>query len=465
MNAKANDTKRKARELCEKLHLAAKKSKTRRFHALYDKVYRPDILGGALEQVIANKGSPGVDNESIKDILSKGKETVLNELRERLKEGKYRPRKVKRIYIPKPDGRERPLGIPTVRDRTVQTATKRLLEPVFEADFLDCSYGFRPNRSAHEALEEIRLGINAGCRVVLDGDIKGFFDNINHGKLLEFLHFRISDRRILKLIRKWLECGAMDAGVVKEVKKGTPQGGVISPLLANVYLHEFDKFWTEQTTVPGKLIRYADDFVILFRTLGEAEVGLRLVREKMNELGLELHEGKTKIVDATGGRGGFDFLGFHHRMVKSRKYHRFYAQKWPSAKSMKSIRGKIRELTAKRSILSWSLERVIGRLNPVLRGWMNYFRFGNSSSKFSQIDRYVQERLVLWWSKKHQKSGRRWGVDFTYERFRRCGMQILNGNVKYWSNKSNAQGRGSSESRMRENLTYGLMRGNWICGY
>ena len=438
MNAKANDTQEKARELCEKLHLAAKRSKTRRFHALYDKVFRPDFLEGALEQVVANKGSPGVDNESIKDILAKGKEAVLRELQEQLREGKYRPRKVKRIFIPKSDGKERPLGIPTVRDRIVQTAMKRLLEPIFEADFLDCSYGFRPNRCAHEALEEIRKTMNAGYRVVLDGDIKGFFDNIDHDNLLEFLHLRINDRRILKVIRKWLKCGVMDAGVARDTEMGTPQGGVISPLLANVYLHEFDKFWMEQTTVQGKLIRYADDFVILFRTQEDAEAGFHLVKEKMNELGLELHEDKTKIVDTTGGRGGFDFLGFHHRRVKSHKSHRFYSQIWPSAKSMKSIRTKVRELTARRSMLCWNIEQIITRLNPLLRGWMNYFRFGNSSSKFERIDSYVHERLALWWSKKHQKSGRRWNSDFTRRKFKDSGIQILSGNVRYWSRKSNA---------------------------
>jgi len=438
MNAKANDSQKKARELCEKLHLAAKRSKTRRFHALYDKLFRPDFLEGALEQVIVNKGSPGVDNESIEDILARGKELVLRELHEQLKAGKYRPRKVKRIYIPKPDGRQRPLGIPTVRDRVVQASMKRLLEPIFEADFLDCSYGFRPNRSAHDALEEIRQTMNAGYRVVLDGDIKGFFDSINHEKLLEFLRLRLSDRRILKVIRKWLKCGVMDGGVVSETEMGTPQGGVISPLLANVYLHEFDKFWKEQNEVQGKLIRYADDFVILFRTQKDANIGFRLVKEKLNELGLELHKDKTKIVDTTGGKGGFDFLGLHIRRVKSHKYHKFYAQMWPSVKSMKSIRTKVRELTARRSVLSCDIKEIVRRLNRELRGWMNYFRYGNSSKKFKQVDSYVHERLALWWSKKHQKSGRRWGVDFSYTRYKHCGIQILDGNVRYWSCKSNA---------------------------
>ena len=434
MNAKANNTNvDKAQELYKKLYLAAKKSKTRRFHVLYDKVYRRDILDRAWSQVKANGGVAGVDNENIQDIREKDEEQVITEIQQILGEGRYQPRKVKRVYIPKPDGRERPLGIPTVRDRIVQTATKQVIEPIFEVDFLDCSYGFRPNRSAHDALEEIRKTINAGFRVVLDADIKGFFDNIDHEKLLDFVHQRISDRRILKLIRKWLKCGVMEDGVVKETIVGTPQGGVISPLLANIYLHEFDKFWKRQTTVTGKLVRYADDFVILFRTLEDTELGLKLVKTRLKDLGLELNEKKTKIVDTSGGKHGFDFLGFHHRRFKSRKYRKYYTQRRPSDKSMKNIRAVIKNLLGNPATFNESLEDVIRMVNPVLRGWMNYFRYGNSSEKFSQIDRYVNERLALWWSGKHQKSGRRWKSDFTYGKYIRCGIQILRGNVSYRS--------------------------------
>lgn len=434
MNAKANNTNvDKAQELYKKLYLAAKKSKTRRFHVLYDKVYRRDILDRAWSQVKANGGVAGVDNENIQDIREKDEEQVITEIQQILGEGRYQPRKVKRVYIPKPDERERPLGIPTVRDRIVQTATKQVIEPIFEVDFLDCSYGFRPNRSAHDALEEIRKTINAGFRVVLDADIKGFFDNIDHEKLLDFVHQRISDRRILKLIRKWLKCGVMEDGVVKETIVGTPQGGVISPLLANIYLHEFDKFWKRQTTVTGKLVRYADDFVILFRTLEDTELGLKLVKARLKDLGLELNEKKTKIVDTSGGKHGFDFLGFHHRRFKSRKYRKYYTQRRPSDKSMKNIRAVIKNLLGNPATFNESLEDVIRMVNPVLRGWMNYFRYGNSSEKFSQIDRYVNERLALWWSGKHQKSGRRWKSDFTYGKYIRCGIQILRGNVSYRS--------------------------------
>jgi group II intron reverse transcriptase/maturase len=434
VNAKANDTINKAQELYKKLYLAAKNSKTRRFHVIYDKVYRRDILNMAWKQVKANGGTAGVDNESIRDIIANGEELVITEIQQILKDGGYRPRKVKRVYIPKSDGRKRPLGIPTVRDRVVQTATKQVIEPIFEADFLDCSYGFRPNRSAHDALEEIRKAMNAGYRVVLDADIKGFFDNIDHEKLLGFVHQRISDRRILKLIRKWLRCGVMeDGGVAKETIVGAPQGGVISPLLANTYLHEFDKFWMEQTMVTGKLVRYADDFVILFRTMEEAERGLQLVKAKLEELGLELNEKKTKIMDSSGGKHGFEFLGFYHSRVKSKKYKKFYTQKWPSDKAMREVKTSIRNLLANRAILNWDIERVLEMINPILRGWMNYFKYGNSSKKFEVIDSYVHERLALWWSKKHQKSGRRWKGDFTYKKFKTCGVQTLSGNVTYWT--------------------------------
>lgn len=440
MNAKANNTEDKARQLREKLYLAAKTSQTRRFHVLYDKVYRMDFLENAWEQVRRNRGSAGTDGESITDILIKGPEHVLCELQEKLEEKRYRPKSVKRVYIPKPDGRQRPLGIPTIRDRIVQASTKALLEPIFEVDFLDCSYGFRPGRSPHDALEAIRKANNAGYIVVLDADIAGYFDNINHERLIECVEKRISDRRIVKLIRQWLGCGVIEPDGFHETEVGTPQGGVISPLLANIYLHEFDKFWTEQKDVCGVLIRYADDFVILFRTEKEAERGMKLVQYKMREMGLRLNEKKTKIVETKYGREGFEFLGFHNHRVRSPKYRKFYLQKWPGHKAMNRLRLKVREVLDRRSTLSWDIEYLVKVLNPILRGWMNYFKYGNSSKKFSQVDSYIRERLNLWWSKKHGKSGRRWSNSFGYERYKASGIQILSGNVVYWSKRSKAYG-------------------------
>jgi len=434
MNAYANNMlEERAQELVEKLYLAAKRSKTRRFHALYDKVYRMDFLGSAWKSVKQNRGSSGVDGESIADIIEFGEGAMLEELKRKLCEGRYRPRQVKRVYIPKPDGRERPLGIPTVRDRVVQTATKIVIEPIFEADFLDCSYGFRPNRCAHDALEEIRVTMNAGYHFVLDADIKGFFDTINHDKLIGFVSQRINDRRVVKLIRKWLKSGVLDGGLVHETEVGTPQGGVISPLLANIYLHEFDFFWTTQTEVHGKLVRYADDFVILFRSASEARKGIELVKQKLAELDLELNEIKSKLVDTRSGKRGFDFLGFHHRRVKSPKYGKYFLQKWPSAKSMKGIRSAVKQRISHRSLLKWNIADVVAIVNPVIRGWMNYFRFGNSSKRFIQVDSHVHERMALWWSKKHRKSGRRWKTDFTWEMHRACGIQVISGKTEYWS--------------------------------
>jgi group II intron reverse transcriptase/maturase len=438
MNAKANYIDENVQELREKLYLAAKKSKTRRFHALFDKVYRMDFLTSAWNQVKANKGSAGIDNERIEDIIAIGKEVVLTEIQYRLKNKKYYPKKVKRVYIPKPDGRQRPLGIPTVRDRIVQASTKLVIELIFEADFLDCSYGFRPNRCAHDAVDEIRKTMNAGYTIVLDADIKGFFDNINHDMLLDLVYQRINDRKVLKYIKKWLKCGVMDSGTVLESSKGTPQGGVISPLLANIYLHEFDKFWTQQTTVTGKLVRYADDFVILFRTEKEAEIGLQLAKEKLRELNLELNENKTRIVLTKQGKEGFDFLGFQLSKVRSPKYKKYYAQNWPSNKSMNAIKTKIKDFLGQRKILIWNMDNVIKELNPILRGWMNYFKCGNSTRKFSQVDRYVHERMALWWRKKHNKNQAKWYKYMPWEKFKNCGVQILSGNIVYRSRYSKA---------------------------
>ena len=438
MNAKANNTVNKAQELCEKLYLAAKKSKTRRFHILFDKVYRTDFLTMAWKQVKANKGSAGVDNETINDIVRKGEETVITEIQEALKNKRYRPRKVKRVYIPKPDGKERPLGIPTVRDRIVQASAKMLIEPIFEADFLECNYGFRPSKCAHDALEKIRTTINDGYNIVLDADIKGFFDNINHEKLLDFVYQRINDRRVLKLIRKWLKCGVLESGIPLETDKGTPQGGVISPLLANIYLHQLDKYWTEQKVVDGKLVRYADDFVILLKTKEDAETGLRIVKAILKELDLELNEQKTKIVDTTQGNDGFEFLGFYIRQKWSAKRKRYYSQQWPSNKAMNAIRAKLREFLGDRSKLSMSFADVVKKLNPIIIGWMNYFKFGNSAKKFVQMDMYVHERVALWWSKKHNKSGRRWTTDLTRGKLYQYGIKKLSGNVIYWSRYSKA---------------------------
>jgi RNA-directed DNA polymerase len=267
---KANNTKEKVRQLQKKLYLAAKGNSKRKFHALYDKIWRMDILSEAWKRVKAKKGAGGIDGISIQAVETQGLKQFLEEIQQELKKGSYRSQPVKRVYIPKADGSKRPLGIPVIKDRIVQMATKLVIEPVFEADFKDCSYGFRPKRSMNQALEVVRKACNnRGWRVV-DADIKAYFENINHEKLMILVGQKISDRRVLKLLRQWLKAGVMTEAGYEESRAGSPQGGVISPLLANIYLNLLDTVWEKHGGHLGKLVRYADDLVIITRTRKDA---------------------------------------------------------------------------------------------------------------------------------------------------------------------------------------------------
>jgi RNA-directed DNA polymerase len=324
----------------------------------------------------------------------------------------------------------RPLGIPTVADRVVMAAAKIVLEPIFEADFLPTSYGFRPGLSAHHALETVRMTVNQGTVWALDADIRSCFDEIDPHALVAQIERRACDRRMLKLIRGWLRAGVFEGGIVSAIEAGTPQGSPISPLLANIALHTLDEAWQASGRRLGVLVKYADDLVALCATREQAEEARELVAAVLDPIGLRLHSEKTRIVHLTRGAEGFDFLGFHHRMRPSWKWRdRWYLHKWPSDRAMASIRGKIRDRTARRNA-RLPLEETVENVNHVVRGWGNYFRYGNSARKFSQIDGYVHERLAKLASAKHGLTGRNWVSRFTYEWCTQLGVYRLTGTVR-----------------------------------
>jgi RNA-directed DNA polymerase len=429
----ANGTHDKVQELQNKLYQAAKQSPTRRFHALYDKIHRADFLWAAWVAVARNNGAPGVDGVSIAQIEEGGIEGVkafLDGLATELKTGTYRPLPVRRVTIPKSGGGERNLGVPPVRDRVVQAATKAVLEPIFEADFLDCSYGFRPGRSTHMALEFIRGEVNRGRVWVVDADIASFFDSIRPEVLRQSLEERISDRRVLGLIMGWLRAGVWTGEILIHPESGTPQGGVISPLIANAVLHRLDRIWVQQYWRLGVLCRYADDLVVLCPTKERAEAALAALAEILGGLGLCLAQAKTQVVDLREPKAGFDFLGFQHRRVESfTRKGRWFCARWPSTRAVRRAKERIRSHTDRRWLML-PVGYIVERLNRFLVGWRGYFAKGNSTTVFHDLDEFVIERLARFITKKHGHHGRNYGLRVLVDHDN-LGVVRLTGSVRH----------------------------------
>lgn len=412
----------KIQEFQRKLNEKAKANPKFRFYSLYDKTYRIDILEEAYRRAKSNGGIAGVDGETFSDIESKGIAEYLSKLQMELKSEQYKPSPVLRVYIPKANGKMRPLGIPTVKDRIVQTAFLMVIEPIFEADFAESSYGFRPKKSAHDAVREIYKYLNWGCEEVYDVDLEKYFETVEHWKLMKLLARRISDGRILHVIKQWLSCGYIEDNQHHNSKRGTPQGGVISPLLANVYLNPLDKAFERNklgTIKEGSIhiVRYADDMVILAQK--NLEKGISLLEHYIERLGLKLNEEKTRKLKMKEDRK-MEFLGFEFFRTENKKTRNRLILVRPSKKSQKKCRERIRKLITHKNPLK--VQDQVNNLNLFLQGWTNYFRLGNSSKELNKIAYYVILRLRRLLQRNRTRHGYGWDRISNGELYERYGL-------------------------------------------